>query len=242
MRWMITSMAPIKRRSLDFFWDNGVSLYESYGVTEAGLIAWNKPGAVKRGTVGRPIVDGELVLTEQGEVVIRSQHPLCLGYFDVGPEDEREVFRDDGIATGDIAHVDDEGYVTLVGRIKNAIVTAHGKKFHPEQVEAEFESKIPTHVPVILGGADVCENSLLLAPRNADDVAALSRDFVASTVRGLNEVLEPHKQVRAVYLLDQPFSVASGFMTRSLKLDRRKIQSSFLTGQFKDKQVSLAST
>ena len=239
-RWMITAMAPIKRKVLDFFWENDVCLYETYGVTETGLVAWNTPDDFKVGTVGKSAADGELMLSGTGEVFVKRASPLALGYFDVSTEDEREVFREDGsVATGDIATMDAEGYVTLVGRSKNAIVTAQGKKFHPEELERELEGKLATHVSVVLGGASVCDNTLLLAPRSVEDSASLSATTVASLVRSLNDSVDAHKRVRAAYVLAEPFSLSNGYATRNLKLDRRKIQEDLLSGRFADQQCRL---
>jgi long-chain acyl-CoA synthetase len=233
IRWMITAMAPIKRQVLDFFWEHGVGLYETYGVTETGLVAWNTLDDFKVGTVGKAAGDGDIVLSPSGEVLITRKIPLALGYFDAGGENETDVFRADGaIATGDIATVDADGYLTLVGRTKNAIITAQGKKFHPEQVESKLDGAIISHVPVVVGGVGIGENTLLLAPRSAEDRAPLSDATLSTVIDTLNDSLETHKRVRAVYVLDEPFSLSNGYLTRNFKVDRRALEASLLAGRF----------
>lgn len=240
VRWMITAMAPIKREVLDFFWSQGVALYETYGVTETGIVAWNTLDDYKVGTVGKPASDGDIVLGHEGEVLIRRKLPLALGYFDVPVEDEREVFRPDGVvATGDIASIDSDGYLTLIGRIKNAIVTAQGKKFHPEQLEAVLEREFATHLPVVIGGAGICDNTLLLAPRATEASGAPLASAVASAVNRLNASLESYQRIRAAYAFGEPFSVANGCVTRNLKLDRRGIENIFLKKQLERQQYDL---
>lgn len=240
IRWMITAMAPIRREVLDFFWSQGVFLYETYGVTETGIVAWNTLDDYKVGTVGKPASDGDIVLGDECEVLIRRELPLALGYFDVPVEDEREVFRPDGtIATGDTGEMDADGYLTLMGRIKNAIVTPQGKKFHPEQLEAALEREFTTHLPVVIGGADVCDNTLLLAPRISERSAAPSASMVASAVHRLNASLDSYQRIRAAFAFSEPFSLTNGCVTRNLKLDRRGIERAFLEGRLARQQYDL---
>jgi long-chain acyl-CoA synthetase len=232
IRWMITAMAPIRREVLDYFWSAGVGLYETYGVTETGLVAWNTLADYKVGTVGKPAADGELILGEENQVLIRRQKPLSSGYFDVASEEASDVFRPDGtVTTGDIASIDADGYVTLVGRTKSAIITPQGKKFHPEQLEAEIESRLKEWVPVVVGGAGVCPNTLLLAPANEAASAKRSEVDFFACIRQVNEGSEAHKQIQALCVLDKPLSVASGLLTRNFKLERSNIAKAFLGGK-----------
>jgi long-chain acyl-CoA synthetase len=232
IRWMITAMAPIRREVLDYFWQNGVCLYETYGVTETGIVAWNTLDDYKVGTVGKPAADGEIILTENNEVLIRRARPLAAGYFDVGAEEATHVFRPDGsVTTGDVARIDADGYLTLVGRSKSAIITPQGKKFHPEQVESMVEAELKEWLPVVIGGAGVCPNTLLLAP-TLEAVAARRTELdYSACVRKVNDLNEAHKQIQAVLVLEKPLSVASGYLTRNFKLERNNITKAFVAGK-----------
>jgi len=79
MRYMVTGMAPIRRAALDFFWQNELPLYEAFGITEAGMVAWNKPGQVQIGTLGRPAEPGSVTLSDEGEVIVTREALLSLG-------------------------------------------------------------------------------------------------------------------------------------------------------------------
>jgi long-chain acyl-CoA synthetase len=240
IRWMITAMAPIRREVLEYFWDSGISLYETYGVTETGIVAWNTLEDYKVGTVGKPASDGEIILTDANEVLIKRSKPLTIDYFDVSSEEVSEVFKGDGsVTTGDVASIDDEGYITLVGRTKNAVVTPQGKKFHPEQIEALIEKKLRGWVPIIVGGAGICQNTLLLAPANDSVPLDVANKDISACIQEINDSNETHKHIHAAFLLKKPLSAADGFLTRNFKLDRRNIEKALVAGKFNEGEQSI---
>ena len=84
-------------------------------------------------------LNAQNIVKKISEILIKRDKPLSLGYFDVSTELESETFLPSGyLSTGDIASIDDEGYITLIGRSKNSIVTKEGKKFHPELLEEKI--------------------------------------------------------------------------------------------------------
>ena len=157
VRYLITGMAPIRRATLDFFWAHGISLYEAFGITEAGMVAWNKPGATRVGTVGRPAEDGSVTLSDEGEVLVTRDALLSFGYFESSEEDARTTFRGPHtVATGDIAQFDADGFLTVIGRKKDAIITKNGEKFHPEPIESAIHRDPRVHVAVVLASPARC--------------------------------------------------------------------------------------
>jgi long-chain acyl-CoA synthetase len=230
IRYLITGMAPIKRQTLDFFWTHGVSLFEAFGITEAGMVCWNKPGQVRLGTVGKPAEEGSVSLSTEGEVIVTRDALLSLGYFDSSDEDARSTFlAPNAVATGDIARFDDEGFLTIVGRKKDAIITKAGEKFHPEPIEALIQRAPGVKAAVVLGGDPLPGLAALVVvqdPRLADVTEA-----IRAHIAGLAAELPPSQRVRQVVFTDQDFTIENGMRTKNMKLNRRAILQRFVEQQ-----------
>ena len=226
VRYLITGMAPIKRATLDFFWANGVSLYEAFGITEAGMVAWNKPGATRVGTVGRPAEAGSVTLSDEGEVMITRDALLSFGYFESSEEDARTTFRGaNTVATGDIAEFDADGYLTVIGRKKDAIITKNGEKFHPEPIESAIHRDPRVNVAVVLANERAGLAAVISTRHHADPAAVAALRAHVDTV---NAALPAQQQVRQLVFTDRDFTVDNGLRTRNLKLNRRAIAAAFL--------------
>jgi long-chain acyl-CoA synthetase len=135
----VTGAAPIPREVLDFFLAIGVPLSEVYGLSECtGPMTWT-PHRVRPGTVGPPIPGQEVRLLDDGEVVCRGGN-VYSGYLK-DPERTAEMLDDDGwLHTGDVGQFDEEGYLKIVDRKKELIITAGGKNISPANLEAAIKS------------------------------------------------------------------------------------------------------
>lgn len=229
VRFMITAMAPIKKNVLDFYWEQGFQLQETYGVTETGLVTWNTLDDYKVGTVGKEAEPGTIELKEDGEVLIKRSKPLSLGYFDASTEESDEVFTKDGyVRTGDIAEVDQDGYYTIIGRKKHAILTQDGKKFHPEELESIFAQELYEISPeidlVVVGGHDTCATTLVISSKDES-----SSEKVIPIISELNATLPSFKRIHRLLFTAREFSFENNFRTRNLKLDRKNITASLVT-------------
>lgn len=115
----------------------GIPLYEGYGLSEnSSVVAWNFPGQFRFGTVGRPLDHVRARLAQDGELLIQSTS-LFAGYTQ---EDPSSVVVDDQgwLHTGDLATIDDDGYIRITGRKKSLVITAAGRNLSPEWVEARY--------------------------------------------------------------------------------------------------------
>jgi long-subunit acyl-CoA synthetase (AMP-forming) len=225
MRYMITGMAPIKRAALDFFWDCGIPLYEAFGITEAGMVAWNKPGAVRVGSVGRPAEAGSVSLSAEGEVIVTRDALLSMGYFESSEEDANATFiAPNAVATGDIAEFDGEGFLRIVGRKKDAIITANGEKFHPEPIESLIHRDPRVGVAVVLAGGRAGLSAVISTKMHQD---AQTVDELRAHVASVNETLPAQQQVKHIVFTDVDFGVENGLRTRNLKLNRKAIAATF---------------
>jgi long-chain acyl-CoA synthetase len=132
----VSTAAPIASELLEFFQGIGLPLYELWGMSElTGPGTMNVPGANKIGTVGRAFAGTEVKLADDGELMMRGGN-VTAGYFKM-PAETAETFLPDGwMVTGDIAEIDRDGFVSIVDRKKELIITAGGRTLLPPSWKA----------------------------------------------------------------------------------------------------------
>jgi long-subunit acyl-CoA synthetase (AMP-forming) len=221
LKFCISGMAPISRKTLDAYWNGGVQLLQVYGMNECGMICWNTPLHNRIGTVGRTIEASEVTLAADGEVLVRCAAPLALGYFDSSEEDAAATFLPGGtIATGDYGARDADGFLTLLGRKKDIIVLRNGQKFHPAEVEAVLGTVAGVREAIIVTDQIGSQITAVVVP---DDDAALDPKRLHAAVLQQNDLLKPHQRFASVIVHGTPITSDSRFLTKNLKLNRRAI-------------------
>src|SRR5581483_9795298 len=135
----VTGAGPLAQDIIEFFWAIGVPLYEVYGQSEdTGPTSWNRPGMTRLGTVGPAIPGVEVKLASDGELLVRGGN-FVKGYYKE-PELTAETFDSDGwLHSGDVAEISDDGYIKIVDRKKEILITAGGKNVAPSNVENKLK-------------------------------------------------------------------------------------------------------
>jgi long-chain acyl-CoA synthetase len=137
-RWLSTGAAPIAPDLIDWYWAMNTPMFEVYGQTECTALATaNTPEACRVGSVGKAIPGVEVKLSGQGEIMIRSPG-VIRGYWNQ-PEKTAETIRDGWVYTGDVGRIDDDGYVYILDRLKDIIITAGGKNITPSEIENQMK-------------------------------------------------------------------------------------------------------
>ena len=137
-RWLSTGAAPIAPELIDWFWAMNKPMFEVYGQTEcSGLATANLPGQTRIGSVGKANAEVDVTLSNEGEILIRSAGVIP-GYWNK-PEKTAETFRQGWLHTGDVGRIDDDGYVYIVDRMKDIIITAGGKNITPSEIENQLK-------------------------------------------------------------------------------------------------------
>ena len=225
MRFMVTGMAPIKRSALKLFERMQLPVFETYGLIECGSISLNLPGAARTGSVGRLLPGVDVEIAADGEIIARREPPIALGYFECAEgENERTFLGGNRIATGDIGYLDDAGYLYLVGRKKEVIITSGGEKVHPEVLESEIDACPDVSKAVVLPGAGSSPLTAVVLPKDPQDASARGRieHFVRKLQSGRTS-----PGVGKLVFTDMRFSTENGFLRPNLKLDRRRIARHF---------------
>jgi long-chain acyl-CoA synthetase len=143
LRVALSGAAPISADLLMFFKAIGIEILEVYGMTEStAVITANQPGQVRIGTVGPPLPGVEVRIADDGEILARGPN-VTPGYLN-RPDATAETLDADGwLHTGDLGVMDDDGYVRIVGRKKELIITAGGKNLSPNNIEETIKQTSP---------------------------------------------------------------------------------------------------
>jgi long-subunit acyl-CoA synthetase (AMP-forming) len=237
--------APTPREVLEFFHALGIELGEGWGMSETcGVGTINPPGEIRLGTVGRAIPGIELKLAADGELLIRGEN-VMVGYRNQ-PEKTRETIGDDGwLATGDIAEIDDDGYVRIVDRKKELIINAAGKNMSPANIESTIKGASPLLGQVcVLGDRRPYNTALVVldpdfAPAWAaqhglagKSVEALATEpaLIAAVQAGVdagNARLARVEQVKKFTILPADWLPGGDELTPTMKLKRKPIAAKY---------------
>jgi long-subunit acyl-CoA synthetase (AMP-forming) len=226
MRFMVTGMAPIKRSTLKLFESMQLPLFETYGMTEFGGITLNSPGANKIGSVGRPLPGVCVELAADGEVIAVRKYRMASGYFECAEGDAETTFlSEERVATGDVGRFDEDGYLYLIGRKKEMVITGGGTKIHPEIPEAEIDACPDVARSVVFADSESPNLIAVVLPKNPQDPSARSRiqQFVDARNDRRSSLI-----VDRIVFTDLAFSRENGFLRPNLKLDRKKIAEHFV--------------
>jgi long-subunit acyl-CoA synthetase (AMP-forming) len=233
--------AAIPPGALEFFGAIGLPIHELWGMSELACVgACNRPGRAKFGTVGPAIPGIELRIAEDGELLGRGGM-VMRGYHN-NPEKTAEAIDADGwLHTGDIATIDDEGYVTIVDRKKELIINSGGKNMSPANIEGVVKSSSaligqvavigdnrPYNVALIVLDPDA--SATYAAGQGLVDAspAALSRharvqQTIAEAIELANAHLSRVEQVKRFRILPVDWLPAGDELTPTMKLKRRPI-------------------
>jgi long-chain acyl-CoA synthetase len=180
----------------------------------------------------------EVRFDEEGELLLKSPC-LSSGYYK-DPEATAEVLRDGWLHTGDIAHMDSDGYVYITGRRKELIVASNGKKIFPARVERLFQSE-PLINQVLLAGDRLPHLVALftLSPSVAEALPGVREEGVPlheskavfkevqAAVTRVNKQLAPFEQVKRFRILHREFTIEYGEVTATLKVRRKQVMENF---------------
>ena len=241
----LSGAAPISPELLLFFSAIGLEILEVYGMTEStAVISSNRPGRVKLGTVGVATEGTEMAIAEDGEVLARGPH-ITPGYLN-RPEATAEAIDDDGwLHTGDLGAIDEDGFLKIIGRKKELIITAGGKNLSPNNIEETIKGKSDLIAQVCAVGDDrpfigaliVLDAEVLPGWCEAHGVPfetvaqAADRDEVkaevARAIEAGNQDLARVEQVKQWTILSDEWTPESEEMTPTMKLKRNVIHSKY---------------
>jgi len=242
--WAGSASAPMPLETARFFAGLGFAIYDIYGMTETtGSVTACGPGNFRLGTVGRAQPGIEMAIAEDGEILTRG--PVNTTGYHENPEATAALIDDDGwIHTGDIGEIDDDGFLRVVDRKKEMIITSSGKNIAPSNIENLLkESPLVGHALAYGESRPYVVAILTLDPDVAPVVAGkLGIEFsdladlaqrpeilgaVGQAVESANDRLSRPEQVKKWTLLPVEWTAESAELTPTLKLKRRVVHDNY---------------
>jgi long-chain acyl-CoA synthetase len=232
LRVLNSGGAPLSKEVMEFFDALDLTIYEGYGLTECTTAcSVNRPDAYRFGTVGKPLPGVEIRLAEDGELLMRS--PTVFAGYLKDEEATREVLDEDGwLRTGDVATIDEDGFITITDRKKDIIVTAGGKNVAPQNLENDLKNSRYVSQALVLGdrrpyiAALITLDELELA-KWRDEGGGDVNELVQGVVDGVNTQRSRYEQIKRFEILPRDFSADEDELTPTLKLRRRVVQEHF---------------
>ena len=236
----ISGGAPLGRELAEWFATVGIRIHEGYGLTETSpVIAVNTPIHHRIGTVGKILPNLEARIAEDGEILVRGPS-VFKGYWN-RPEETQNAFLDGWFKTGDIGHIDADGYLSVTDRKKELIKTSGGKFIAPQPLENSLKLSPLVGTAAIVGDKRkfacviIAPNFALLEPWARDNhIAFASRaELVAhpkvqalyeGIVEETNQNLARFEKLKRVLLVPDEFTADNGALTPTMKLRRRVVE------------------
>lgn len=220
----------------------GLPVLQGYGLTESSPVACaNSLDDNVPASVGRPIPGVEVMLGDNSALLIKGPN-VMLGYWEDEPATRQILTAEGWLNSGDLAKIDDQGHVYIVGRLKEIIVMSNGEKISPVDVEAAIARDSLFEQVLLLGEAKPFLSVIAVLNREqwstvaareglpADEAAIRSEPAQALFLRRIGEQLKAfpgYAQVRRVFVTLEPWTVDNGLMTPTLKLKRNKVLEKF---------------
>jgi long-chain acyl-CoA synthetase len=236
----ISGGAPLGKRLGHFYRGAGVRILEGYGLTETTAGATlNLTLHQKVGSVGRPVPGTTIAIAEDGEVLIKG--PIVMRGYWQNDEANREVFTEDGyFRSGDLGTIDSDGFLSIVGRKKELIVTSGGKNVAPAVLEDRVRSHPLVSQCVVLGDnqpfiaalvtldPDAVKGWAVANKKASTSVADLRNDpdllaVVQTAIDDANKAVSRAESIRKFTVLPIDFTIADGQLTAKLSVKRHVV-------------------
>ncbi len=240
VRIFVSGGAPLGIDTARWFASVGIALWEGYGLTETSpVIALNTPLRQKMGSVGAPLDNVELKFAEDGELLVRGPSVFA-GYWQK-PAVNAECFDPEGwFRTGDIGHLDQEGFLHITDRKKELLKTSGGKLVAPQPIENKLKNSILVAQAALVGDKHKFVSVLISPNFHALETWALKHGVYANSreelvrdsrvtalygelVREVNNELANFETLKRFRVVGDEWTQESGVLTPSMKLKRRVI-------------------
>ncbi len=244
---LVSGSAALSERLNKMFQNAGIPILEGYGLTETSpVISVNSFERMKIGTVGHVLDNLEVKIQEDGEITVKGPS-VFKGYFK-NEEMTREAFTEDGFfRTGDIGHIDSEGFLKITDRKKEMFKTSGGKYIAPQVIENQAKASKFIEQIMVVGDGEKMPCAFVQpdfnfarhwAERHKLDIGstpeeiAQSRELkerIGKEIDYLNTKLGSWEQIKRFELTPEVWSIDDGLLTPTLKLKRKAIRERFLT-------------
>ncbi|MFS4429083.1 AMP-dependent synthetase/ligase [Chryseobacterium sp. GVT01B] len=243
---LVSGSAALSTRLNLMFQNAGIPILEGYGLTETSpVISVNSFEKMKVGTVGIPLDNLKVKIQEDGEITVKGPS-VFKGYFQ-NEEMTKEAFTEDGFfKTGDIGHIDSDGFLQITDRKKEMFKTSGGKYIAPQTIENLAKASKFIEQIMVVGDGEKMPCALVQpdfefaknwALRNNLNIGSTPEEIAKSTelkqriekeIEGINEHLGNWEKIKKIELTPEVWSIESGLLTPTLKLKRKAVKEKFI--------------
>jgi long-chain acyl-CoA synthetase len=222
-RFIFTGASPISIALQEWFAKLDIIILEAYGMTENSALSHaNRVGHHKFGTVGQTYEDVVVRLSAENEVQVKSEASM-LGYYKE-PQLTAESFEDGFLKTGDEGSIDENGYLTITGRIKDQFKTSKGKYIMPAPIETKLlEHPLISQACVVGSGLTSAFVLCTLVP-TAQEPLGLDAEL-SGFLDQVNNTLDHHERLSKMVICKEEWGIPNGLLTPTLKIKRKSIES-----------------
>ena len=243
VRFFVSGSAPLSKDIAEFFYAMGLVVLEGYGLTETSpVISLNTFDKLRFGTVGPPIPGVEVKIADDGEILTRGPHVMKAYY--KKEEATQEVFDGDWFRTGDIGHIDEDGFLVITDRKKDIIVTSGGKNVAPQPIENMLKTNPYVENVVVVGDKKKFISALVVpnlekleqhAKSNNIPFETLSDLIKDERIQSLMEAeidratpnLASYEKIKKISLMEKDFDQEKGEVTPTFKVKRNIIEEKY---------------
>ena len=240
LRLIVSGGASLNKKVGKILLDIGFNIVEGYGMTEASpVIACSPVDDIRLGTVGTPLDGVEVRIGESDEILVRGPN-VMRGYLNRPEETAQALDADGWLHTGDQGRLDEDGYLSITGRLKDLIVTSYGKNISPRPIEERLTNSRFIAQAMVYGDDRKHLVALIVPDRDAlvqyagehsvpfDGYGELLRrdeirSLLQSEIDSANERAPSYERIRAFDTLEEAFTLENGMLTPTLKPRRGRI-------------------
>ncbi|MCR1765969.1 Long-chain-fatty-acid--CoA ligase FadD15 [Burkholderia glumae] len=223
IRYLWTGSAPANPQTLRFFEEAGVPIFEGYGMNETCIVSKNYPGQARTGSVGRLLPGKRARIDEHGVLVVGAEQPVNTRYLYSAPGASEKIFLPTGeVRTGDLARIDEDGFLYILGRADDLIVLANGKNVHVRSLEERVKAHQGVEECVLFGSGKPFLVAVV-SPQGARADHAAIRAHLSE----LNASLAPDERIVRAFITPEPFRGQTRFVTSQFKPKRNEIFNAF---------------
>jgi long-chain acyl-CoA synthetase len=227
LAYFVSGGAALNSEIGTFFLALGVNILQGYGQTEASpLVSANRPSKIRIDTVGPAVRGVSVKIAADGELLVQG---ACVmkGYWR-DDDATAEALRDGWLYTGDLAKIEDDGYITIRGRKKDIIVTSGGDNIAPAKIEAAL-TFMPEIEQVMIYGDKKAWLSAVIVPSEAEGRAPDTvKQDISRCIDAVNKTVPQAEKIRRFLMADEPFTTENGQMTPTLKVKRLVVTDIYL--------------
>ncbi|MFA6741590.1 MAG: long-chain fatty acid--CoA ligase [Arcobacteraceae bacterium] len=239
---LISGGAPLSKEIAVFFVNIGVPVYQGYGLTEfSPVISTNYPNANKVGSCGKVIPSAEVKITADNELLVRGDS-LMLGYLNQEELTAKTIDIDGWLHTGDVAFLDEEGYLFIKSRTKEIFKTSTGEYVNAVEIEQKISTNKYIEFAVVISQNRKYTTALLFVDKEKyENAKKLNKNLtieeyynkddilknISNHINSVNSALNKWEKIVKYKILTNDISIETGELTPSMKISRSKIEEKY---------------